>query len=158
MSKSQETLAVIQRMEAALAANSDDMAAHFHEDFRWLGNYGCGTKNGLDAFRRDWQLPIRAAFTERDYKTEKFIVEGEWASCFGYIEATHSGTFMGIAATGKRVKIPYMDFWQVKEGRIADNWVSVDFPYVLSQLGIDVFNGQGWEQYDEGKKIPPKPE
>ena len=65
---------------------------------------------------------------------------------------------MGIHATGKRVKIPYMDFWQVKDGRIADNWVSVDFPSILAQLGVDVFNGQGWEQFDNGTLSPPAPD
>lgn len=151
------TRQVIQRMEQALAANSNDMAAHFHEDFHWYGNRGCGTKDGLAAFRNNWQLPLRAAFTERDYKTDRFICEGDWASCFGHIEATHSGVFMGIAATGKRVTIPYMDFWKVKDGRIKDNWVSVDFAHVLAQLGRDIFDGQGWEAFDNGDAIPPKP-
>lgn len=155
--QAEATRQVILRMEAALAANSDDMAAHFNEDFRWIGNRGCGTKNGLAEFRANWQLPLRAAFTERDYKTERFICEGDWASCFGHIEATHSGPFMGIAPTGKRVTIPYMDFWKVSEGRIADNWVSVDFASVLHQLGRDVFGGQGWESYDDGRASPPTP-
>ena len=152
------SLQVIRDMEAALAASSNDMAAHFHEDFRWMGNAGCGVKKGLDAFRRDWQLPIRAAFTERDYHTERFIEQGEWVSCFGRIEATHSGRFMGIEATGKRVTIPYMDFWLVRDDRIADNWVSVDFAHVLAQLGVDVFNGEGWEAYDRGERVPPAPQ
>lgn len=143
------TLAVIVRMEAALAAGSDDMAAHFHENFVWRGNRGCGTKRGLAAFRAGWQLPLRAAFTERSYHTEQMIAQGDWAAGFGYIEATHSGPFMGIAPTGARVRIPYMDFWHVAEGRIADNPVFVDFAAVLHQLGRDVFSGEGWEHYDE---------
>lgn len=151
------TRGVIMRMEAALGANSNDMAAHFHDDFRWIGNQGCGTKPGLQAFRNNWQLPLRAAFTERSYMTDRLICEGEWASCFGHIEATHSGTFMGIAATGKRLKIPYMDFWQIRDGRIADNWVSVDFAFVLAQLGRDVFDGHGWEHFDDGSLAPPHP-
>ncbi len=156
--KSAETLAAVKRMEGGLAANENDMTKYFHEDFVWRGNQGCGTKNSLAEFRANWQLPIRAAFTERDYKTEKFMADGEWAACFGHIEATHSGTFMGIPATGKRVKIPYMDFWRVEDGRIADNPVSVDFASVMAQLGVDVFGGEGWEAYDNGEKTPPKPE
>ena len=155
--QSQATLAVIHAMEAALAANANDMGKYFHKDFRWMGNYGCGTKHGLQAFRENWQLPIRAAFTDRDYKTEKFMADGEWASCFGHIEGTHSGAFMGIEPTGKRVKIPYGDFWLVNDGLIIDNWVNVDFPLVLSQLGEDVFAGRGWEAYDEGRLTPAKP-
>lgn len=155
--QAEATRQVILRMEAALAANSNDMGAHFHDDFRWMGNQGCGTKNGLQAFRTNWQLPLRAAFTDRSYLTDRFICEGEWASCFGHIEATHSGVFMGIAPTGKRVKIPYMDFWRIHENRIADNWVSVDFAHVLAQLGRDVFDGHGWEHFDDGALIPPAP-
>lgn len=155
--RSRATLDVIQRMEVALGANSNDMAAHFHEAFVWRGNFGCGTKNGLAEFRRNWQLPLRAAFTDRVYNTEKFMADGDWAACFGHIEATHSGPFMGIAPTGKRVIIPYMDFWRVEDGRIADNPVSVDLAYVLYQLGRDVFAGEGWEAFDRGDRTPPSP-
>ena len=55
---------------------------------------------------------------------------------------------MGIEPTGKRVEIRYMDFWKVEDGKIVDNWVMVDFPYVMKQLGVDAFNGHDWEQYD----------
>ena len=74
------------------------------------------------------------------------------------VAATHSGTFMGIPATGKRVKIPYMDFWRVEDGRIKDNPVSVDLAFVLAQLGQDVFGGRGWETYDRGEVTPPRPD
>ncbi|UWQ16837.1 ester cyclase [Jannaschia sp. M317] len=153
-----ESLAAVKRMEEGLARNEMDMTKYFHEDFVWRGNQGCGLKKGVEEFQRNWQFPIRAAFTERDYKTEHFMADGEWAACFGHIEATHSGEFMGIPATGKRVKIPYMDFWRVEDGRIADNPVSVDFASVMMQLGRDVFEGHGWETYDRGDAQPAKPE
>ena len=156
--RSAQSLAVIKAMEQALAANANNMADFFHDDFVWYGNYGSGTKKGLAAFRRDWQLPLRAAFTERDYKTERFLADGEWVSCFGHIEATHSGPFMGREATGRRVTIPYMDFWHVRDGKIANNWVSVDLASVLNQLGTDIFGGEGWETFDRGEKTPPRPE
>ena len=152
------SLAAVKRMEDGLAAGEHDMTPYFTPDFMWRGNRGCGTKPGLDAFRRNWQLPIRAAFTDRDYKTDHFMADGAWAACFGHIEATHSGTFMGIAPTGKRIRIPYMDFWRIEDGRIADNPVSVDFAEVLHQLGVDVFGGEGWEAYDDGTKTPTFPE
>lgn len=155
--RSAATLRAVQDMEAALGRASNDMESHFHDDFMWRGNQGCGTKPGLDAFRRNWQMPIRAAFSDRVYLTDKFLADGDWAACFGTLEATHTGTFMGIPATGKRVRIPYMDFWQVKDGRIADNPVFVDFAAVLAQLGRDVFDGQGWEAYDRGDLTPPRP-
>jgi predicted ester cyclase len=155
--QSKMTLAVVKAMEEALSTNSNNMEQHFHKDFRWMGNTGCGTKKSLEEFRNNWQLPLRAAFSDRIYNTDKFLVDGEWASCFGHIDAIHSGEFMGIAPTNKRVKIHYTDFWEVKDGLIIDNWVTVDFPSILSQLDVDVFNGQGWEAYDRGEIAPAKP-
>ena len=155
--QSKMTLAVVKAMEEALSTNSNNMEKHFHKDFRWMGNQGCGTKKSLEEFRNNWQLPLRAAFSDRIYNTDKFLVDGEWASCFGHIDAIHSGEFMGIAPTNKRVKIHYTDFWEVKDGLIIDNWVTVDFPSILSQLGVDVFNGLGWEAYDRGETAPAKP-
>ncbi|MDA8905847.1 ester cyclase [Candidatus Thioglobus sp.] len=155
--QSKMTLAVVKAMEEALSTNSNNMEKHFHKDFRWMGNNGCGTKKSLEEFRNNWQLPLRAAFSDRIYNTDKFLVDGEWASCFGHIDAIHSGEFMGIAPTNKRVKIHYTDFWEVKDGLIIDNWVTVDFPSILSQLDVDVFNGQGWEAYDRGEIAPAKP-
>ena len=155
--QSKMTLAVVKAMEEALSTNSNNMEKHFHKDFRWMGNNGCGTKKSLEEFRNNWQLPLRAAFSDRIYNTDKFLVDGEWASCFGHIDAIHSGEFMGIAPTNKRVKIHYTDFWEVKDGLIIDNWVTVDFPSILSQLDVDVFIGQGWEAYDRGEIAPAKP-
>lgn len=156
--KTAATLAAVKAMELGLAGNEMDMSVYFTEDFKWRGNQGCGTKNGIAEFQRNWQFPLRAAFTDRKYITEKFMADGDWASCFGHIDGLHTGTFMGIPATHKRIKIPYMDFWRVEDGRIADNPVSVDFASVMMQLGVDVFGGEGWEAYDEGTKTPEKPE
>ena len=156
--KSAASLAAVKAMESGLAANEMDMTKYFTEDFVWRGNQGSGTKHGIAEFQRNWQFPLRAAFTDRKYLTEHFMADGDWASCFGYIDALHSGPFMGIPATNKRVKIPYMDFWRIEDGRIADNPVSVDLAHVLFQLGVDVFDGKGWENYDNGTLEPPKPE
>lgn len=146
--QSAQTLSAVQRMEDALGRSEIDMTPYFHEDFTWRGNTGCGVKLGVEGFVRGWQRPFRAAFSERVYHTEKFIADGEWAACFGVCEAVHTGEFMGIAATGKTVRIPYMDFWRVVEGRIKDNPVSVDFASVMAQLGVDAFGGHGWEKFD----------
>ena len=49
-----------------------------------------------------------------------------------------------------------MDFWKVVDGKIVDNWVMVDFPYVMRQLGVDPFAGKGWDsderaEYDDAQ-------
>jgi predicted ester cyclase len=145
----------IHRMELALGRGETDMTPYFTDSFVWRGNRGCGVKRGLAAFRAGWQRPFRAAFHDRTYRTERLLADGDWAAAFGHVEATHNGPFMGIAPTGKRLRIPYADFWRVEDGRIADNPVFVDFAEVLWQLGRDVFIGEGWEAHDDGRATPP---
>ena len=38
-----------------------------------------------------------------------------------------------------------LDIWRCENGMIRENWVMVEFPYVMQQLGVDPFNGHGWE-------------
>jgi predicted ester cyclase len=158
-SKREKTRSVIESMVDGLNDHRiDDIGQFFHQGFRWLGNAGCGTKNGLKEFQDNWQRPFQAAFSDKVCVDEARLFDGEWAAAFGRQEATHSGEFMGIKPTGKRVVIRYMDFWKVTDGRIEDNWVMVDFPHVMQQLGVDAFNGHGWEAFDRGEKIPPRPD
>ena len=89
--------------------------------------------------------------------TEARLAEGERMAAFGAQHAVHSGEFMGIAPTGKRGEIRYLGFWKVVGGKIVDNWVMVDFPTVMQQLGADRFGGHGWEAFDCGERMPPRP-
>ena len=151
LSKTQETTNAIDAMVDGLNDHDiENMGRFFSNDFNWMGNTGCGYKQGLKEFQDNWQRPFQEAFTDKVCIDEARITQGEWCAAFGRQEAVHTGEFMGIAPTNKRVEIRYMDFWKVIDGKIVDNWVNVDFPYVLKQLGVDVFNGRGWEQNDSG--------
>jgi predicted ester cyclase len=158
LSKTDETRAVIEGMVDGLNDHRiGDIGDFFANDFRWLGNQGCGVKKGLGEFQDNWQKPFQAAFSDKVCIDEARLYMGEWAAAFGRQEATHSGEFMGLQPSGKRIEIRYMDFWKVEDGRISDNWVMVDFPHVLAQLGKDVFDGEGWEKYDRGEQVAPQP-
>ena len=157
MSKTDETRGVIEGMVQALNDHRiDDIGEFFANDFVWHGNTGCGTKRGLKEFQDNWQRPFQAAFSGKRAIDEARLVMGEWAASFGAQHAVHSGTFMGVPPTNKKIEIRYMDFWKVVDGKIVENWVSVDFPHVLAQLGVDVFDGEGWEHYDNGTKVAPR--
>jgi len=119
MSKTNETRQVIEGMVEGLNDHRiADIGEFFIEGFRWMGNYGCGFKRGLKEFQDNWQRPFQAAFSDKVCIDEARIAEGEWMAAFGRQEATHSGEFMGIAPTGRRVEIRYMDFRKVRDGKI----------------------------------------
>jgi len=66
MSKTSETRAVIEGMVDGLNDHTiDGIGAFFKESFRWMGNTGCGHKNGLTEFQDNWQRPFQAAFSDR---------------------------------------------------------------------------------------------
>ncbi len=152
----QQTAATRQVIENMVDGLNDhriaDIGEFFSSDFRWMGNAGCGYKEGLHEFQEAWQKPFQAAFSDKVCIDEARIFDGEWAAAFGRQEATHSGSFMGIEATGRKVVIRYMDFWKVVDGKIIDNWVMVDFPDVMKQLGVDPYNGHGWETLTDNPK------
>ena len=153
LSKTEQTRRVVEAMVDGLNDHEiEGMEKFFSNSFRWMGNAGCGFKKGLKEFQDNWQRPFQRAFSDKVCIDEARLVEGEWMAAFGRQEAIHSGEFMGIAPTGKRVEIRYMDFWKVSNGKIVDNWVMVDFPHVMRQLGRDPFNGLGWENYDSSGK------
>lgn len=158
ITKTNETRKVIESMVDGLNDHRiNDIGEFFATGFNWIGNFGCGTKKGLREFQDNWQRPFQAAFSDKVCIDEARIFMGEWGAAFGRQEATHSGEFLGVAPTQKRVEIRYMDFWKVVDGKIVDNYVSVDFAWVLKQLGVDVFNGEGWESFDKGEKTAPRP-
>ena len=149
LSKTKKTQEVIESMVDGLNDHRiEDIGEFFSKNFRWMGNFGCGTKSGLKEFQDNWQKPFQEAFSNKVCIDEARLFMGEWAAAFGRQEAIHTGEFMGIKPTGKKVEIRYMDFWKVSEGKIKDNWVMVDFPFVMKQLGVDIFNGMGWEKFD----------
>jgi len=150
LSKTKVTKEIIEKMVVALNDHRiADIGEFFANNFNWFGNYGCGTKKGLKEFQENWQVPFQKAFSQKVCVDEARLFEGEWGAAFGRQEAIHSGTFMGISPTNKKVEIRYMDFWQIKDDKIINNWVMVDFPDVLKQLGVDIFKGEGWEKFDK---------
>ena len=154
LSKTKITKEIIEKMVVALNDHRiDDIGEFFFNNFNWFGNYGCGTKIGLKEFQENWQVPFQKAFSEKVCVDEARLFEGEWGAAFGRQEAVHSGTFMGISPTNRKVNIRYMDFWQTKDNKIINNWVMVDFPDVLRQLGVDIFKGEGWEKFDSKKNL-----
>ena len=142
---SQTPLQIVQAMEEALGNSETDMTPYFHDDFIWEGNRGCSLKRGVQDFFENWQNPFREAFSNRSYHTDIWMQDGNMVACYGSCHATHSGVFLGIEPTGRSIKIPYIDFWRIQDGKIAYNKVSVDFAEVAAQLGKDVFDGFGWD-------------
>ena len=65
-SKQDETRRVIEGMVDGLNDHRiADIGEFFAEDFRWMGNAGCGYKEGLEEFQEGWQKPFQEAFSDK---------------------------------------------------------------------------------------------
>jgi cytochrome c553 len=66
MSKTQATQKVIESMVDGLNDHRiADIGEFFSQTFSWMGNQGCGTKQGLKEFQQNWQQPFQAAFSDK---------------------------------------------------------------------------------------------
>ena len=64
--KTEETRRVVESMVDGLNDHEiNGMGTFFSESFRWMGNAGCGFKNGLKEFQDNWQRPFQRAFYPR---------------------------------------------------------------------------------------------
>lgn len=133
-------------------------ARHFHPNFMWYGAAGIGTTRGIQGFDDYHGHPFVNAFPDRggrDIPHFMLIADGQYAVTggWGYLQATHTGNdFLGVPATGKHVAMRVMDFYRCDDETICENWVPIDIPHLLLQMGVDIF-GRMRHQFRQKDKL-----
>jgi predicted ester cyclase len=151
---SQTSLALVESMIAGLmrydGQTLESMAQERYWDTQqmmWYGPAGIGSARGLAHYQRVHQIPFLTAFPDRVGGHHKCrIAEGAYVASTGWpsVRATHRGDgFLGLPATGRPVGMRVMDFWRCADGRIHENWVLIDLPDLLLQMGVDVLARAG---------------
>lgn len=93
-----------------------------------------GLQPGLAAFKE--ALHARAGgISDFAVEIEHLIAEGDKVVARFTLTGRHSGTFQGIAATGRTVRIAATDIYRFEDGRIAEGWAMMDFLAFLQQVG-----------------------
>jgi predicted ester cyclase len=131
----------LKRFDGSLG--SMGMTSFWHDDFWWFGPDPIGSFQGHRDYERGHQHPFLTAFPDRvggnhraRFAQGALIASTGWPS----IHATHlGGGWLGLAPTGLKVTMRVMDFWRRDGDLLAENWVMIDIPDLLQQMGIDVF-------------------
>jgi len=78
---------------------------------------------------------FRAAFPDLEKTTEDMLADGDKVIDRVTVRGTHTGEFMGLPPTGKRMMITEMHIAQLAGGKIVERWGEWDQLGLLQQIG-----------------------
>ncbi len=77
-----------------------------------------------------------AAFPDLKFTIEQMIAEGDKVSTLLTMEGTHTGEWLGLPPSGKRINICMTTIHRISNGKIVEDWVIVESLGLFQQLGI----------------------
>lgn len=112
------------------AAAADELLA---EEFSM--NDGGRTPPGREGFKLAMRA-LREAFPDWTSTPVDLISEGDKVAGRWTVRGTHSGAFMGIPPTGKKIEMQEAGVMRFENGRLVEIWRVADELALLQQLGV----------------------
>jgi steroid delta-isomerase-like uncharacterized protein len=134
MATAEECKALVQRYIAAinagdLAALDKIIAAEF-VDHNGFPGQSPGREGAKDLVR-----VYRTAFPDVQWTIEDQIAEENKVMTRWIAQGTHLGNLFGVAPTGRRVRVEGIGIDWVRDGQLAEGWLSFDQFGLLRQIG-----------------------
>src|SRR6266568_6179178 len=108
----------------------DELLAPNFEGFKVEGaDHG----QNREAFKHMITMVLNA-FPDHHQAIHDWIAENDRVVTRWTVQGTHQGEYVGIAPTGKQVKITGIDIFRVVDGKIVELWAEVDMPGMMQQL------------------------
>ncbi|MCG6902285.1 MAG: nuclear transport factor 2 family protein [Rhodobacter sp.] len=150
--QSQASCTMVTDMLRQLATRDQAWRPWWHDNMLWYGPAAFGSFIGIDNFA-GFQVPFEQTFSEwiggamPGSKTRHFtrfgdgnyVCSGGWPS----LNAVQAKPFLGQPSQGKRLYMRVSDWWRRDGDKLVENWVFVDIPHVLLQMGYDVLSIPG---------------
>jgi 4-oxalocrotonate tautomerase family enzyme len=114
--------------------NYDIVYEYVDDNFTAHGAGGQQIKMG-PAGPRDMVKAWHAAMPDGKMTIDDVITEGELSTIRMTWEATHTGAFGDIPASGKRIKVTSTGIDRVVNGKITEGWGELDMLGMLTQMG-----------------------
>jgi predicted ester cyclase len=93
-----------------------------------------GWTTGLTTALHNFQARVAAAFSDMSIAEEDVIESGDTLVIRSTVSAVHTGEFLGVAPTGRKVSYDAVDMYRVADGRIVWRFLLCDWKGVLDQL------------------------
>lgn len=108
------------------------------QDMLFYGPPGIGFAASLDEYRTHVLGALERGFTHRSFELDVLSCEGSYCGAHGYLLGTHSGCFLGEAATGRTMRLRVGLHWHIVDGIATEGYAMFDTPALFDQLGIDL--------------------
>lgn len=94
-----------------------------------------GQASGLAGVKSTFRI-LHTAFPDLKADMQDIIAEGDKVVGRFVVSGTHSGSFMGMPATGKSFSYDEIVIVRFKDGKIAEHWAEMDSMGFMQQLGM----------------------
>jgi len=94
-----------------------------------------GIPSGIEGARVAHQIML-TGFPDYQTAIDELIAEGDKVAARVTMSGTHTGSFLGIPATGKTVAFTGIYIAHIANGKIIEHWGEEDGVSLLTQLGI----------------------
>jgi len=95
------------------------------------------TERGLESIKES-SPQFHKAFPDLKHTIEFQVAEGEFVATRYTWRGTHKGKYWGVEPTGKELNFTFIDICRVKDGKIVEAWIELDFLGVMHQLGMEL--------------------
>ena len=107
---------------------AEDLVGHVPVPLPGAGKGLAGSKENLAA--------LHAGMSDVQLSIEDIVAEGDTVVVRGVFRGTHTGTFIGVPATGATLDIPGVCIARVADGKAVEYWSQFDQLAVLEQAGL----------------------
>jgi steroid delta-isomerase-like uncharacterized protein len=105
----------------------------FDANFLWHGG-SFGETRGLEEFAAAVE-PFYKAFPDLRMEVDDLFGEDDRVVARFTVKATHQGHFLGVPATGKKVKWTGQPIYRLEGGKIVEEWFAEDTFGLMRSLG-----------------------
>jgi C-1 hydroxylase len=79
---------------------------------------------------------VMEAFPDLKMTIEEMVAEGDKVASLLTLTGTHSGEFLGIPPTGKKVSVSLQGLVRIEDGKVREHWGVADGLAMLEQLSL----------------------
>jgi C-1 hydroxylase len=90
---------------------------------------------GVEEYKK-FVASIGKGFPDIHETIKDIIAEGEKVWVFLQVKGTHTGEWMGLAPTGKKIKASVVEIFSIVDGKVAEEWEVADELDFYKELGL----------------------